>query len=125
MISHSKHRFILDSAGVVDSSNVSNTNQGFFNWKSLLLMWNLFFLVGIKRAESQMNGDIRSKSNCSIINFRHIDFVFWACYFCGKPGHISRRCFKRRRFEHENGNCHPNCGLCQRNNYAQFDSDED
>ncbi|UJR29427.1 hypothetical protein I4U23_010639 [Adineta vaga] len=63
--------------------------------------------VGIKRMESEMNDDIR------------------LCYFCGKPGHISRQCFKRRRFEHENGNCHPNCGLCRRNNYVDLDSDDD
>ncbi|CAF1507534.1 unnamed protein product [Adineta ricciae] len=63
--------------------------------------------VGVKRTESQMNIDTR------------------ICYFCGKAGHISRYCFKRRRFEHENGNCHPNCALCRRHDCADFDSDED
>ncbi|CAF1265805.1 unnamed protein product [Adineta ricciae] len=60
--------------------------------------------VGVKRTESQMNIDTR------------------ICYFCGKAGHISRYCFKRRRFEHENGNCHPNCALCRRHGCADLDS---
>ncbi|CAF1269225.1 unnamed protein product [Adineta ricciae] len=100
-----------NSVGGVDSSKVSNTvpnnNRGFQLKVSSIFMWNLLFLVGVKRTESQMNIDTR------------------ICYFCGKAGHISRYCFKRRRFEHENGNCHPNCALCRRHDCADFDSDED